>query len=63
MISNAKATIVEEHLWYYMTQSLRDKSVVTFPNDVSPNVNVITRPEFELSHNDFVIQDVIPYVK
>ena len=43
---NAKAILLEEQLWYYLTHSWEDKGVHTFPKGICPKVNVIlfTRP-------------------
>ena len=46
---NAKAILIEEQ-WYYLTQSLKDKGVHTFPKGICPKVNVIVRLEFELAY-------------
>ena len=46
--ANAKAIILAEHLWYYLTHSWEDKGVHTFPKGICPKVNVIARLEYEL---------------
>ena len=40
---NAKAILQEEQLWYYLTYSLEDKGVHTFPKGICPKVNVIAQ--------------------
>ena len=44
-LSNAKLIYIEEHKWYYLTHSLEDKDVHTFPKASSPEVDVITQVE------------------
>ena len=46
---NAKAIIIEEQQWYYLTHSWEDKGVYTFPKGICPKVNVIARLQFELT--------------
>ena len=36
---NAKSILLEEQYWYYLTHSLEDKGVHTFPNGICPKVN------------------------
>ena len=55
MLSNAKAILLEEQLWYYLTYSWEDKGVHTFPNSICPKVNVIARLEFELAYYDSAV--------
>ena len=43
---NAKAILLEEQLWYYLTHSWEDKGVHTFPKGICPKVNVIARLEY-----------------
>ena len=45
----AKA-ILPEQLWWYLTHSLEDKEVHTFPKRICQKVNVIVRPEVELAY-------------
>ena len=47
---NAKNVLVEEQEWYYLTNSLGDKDVHTFPKDSGPNVYIIVRLEFKLTN-------------
>ena len=47
---NAKAILLEEQLWYYLTHSWEDKGVHTFPKGIFPKVNVIARLEYELAY-------------
>ena len=49
MLFNAKAILLEEQLWYYLTHSWEDKGVHTFPKGICPKVNVIARLEYELA--------------
>ena len=39
-----------------------DKTVYTFSNCISPNVNIIARLEFELAYFDIAVQHVSYYV-
>ena len=52
---NAKATLLEEQLWYYLTHSWEDKGVHTFPKGICPKVNVIARLESELAYYDSAV--------
>ena len=52
---HAKAILLEEQYWYYLTHSLEDKGVHTFPQDISLNVNVIAWLEFELAYYDSTV--------
>ena len=45
---NAKAILVEEQQWYYLTQSQADKEVHTFPKSIGQKVNIIVQLEFVL---------------
>ena len=47
---NAKAILLEEQWWYYLTHSWEDKGVHTFPKDICPKVNVIARLEYGLAY-------------
>ena len=38
---NAKAILLEEQSWYYLTHSWEDKGVHSFPKGICPKVNVI----------------------
>ena len=42
--------------WYYLTHSWGNKWFHTFPKDISPKVNKITRLEFELAYDDVTVQ-------
>ena len=42
--------ILLEEQWYYITHSLEDKGVHTFPKGICPKVNVIARLEYELAY-------------
>ena len=52
---NAKAILLEEQQWYYVTHSWEDKGVHTFPKSICPKVNVIARVDFELPHNNSAV--------
>ena len=52
---NAKAILLEEHYWYYLTHSWEDKGVHTFPKGICPKVNVIARLEYELAYYDSAV--------
>ncbi len=53
--ANAKAIVLEEQLWYYLTHSLEDKGVHTFPKGICPKVNIIARLEYELAYYDSAV--------
>ena len=53
MLFNAKAILLEEQWWCYLTHNWGDKGVHTFPKGICPKVNVIARLEFELACYDF----------
>ena len=52
---NAKAILLEEQSWYYLTHSWEDKGVHTFPKGICPKVNVIARLEYELANYDSAV--------
>ena len=52
---NAKAIILEEQQWYYLTHSWEDKRVHTFSKGICPKVNVIARLEYELAYYDSAV--------
>ena len=52
---NAKAILVEEQSWYYLTHSWEDKGVHNFPKGICPKVNVIARLEYELAYYDSAV--------
>ena len=52
MLFNAKAILLEEEQWYYLTHSWEDKEVHTFPKGICSKVNVIERLEYELAYYD-----------
>ena len=52
---NAKAILVEGHLWYY--------SIHTFPKGISLKVNITMRLEFKLIYDNVIVQDVNHYAK
>ena len=47
---NAKAILLDEPMWYYLTRSWENKRVHTFPKGIYLKVNVIARLELELAH-------------
>ena len=55
MLFNAKAILLEEQKWYYLTHSCEDKGVNTLPKGICPKVNVIARLEYELAYYDSAI--------
>ena len=57
---NAKAILLEEQLWYYLTHSWEDKGVHTFPKGICPKVNVIARLEYELAYYDSMALTITP---
>ena len=52
---NAKAILLEEQLWYYLTHSWEDKGAHTFPRGICPKVNVIARLGYELAYYDSAV--------
>ena len=58
---NAKAILIEEQQWYYLTHSWEDKGIHTFPKVICPKVNIIGWPEFELTYYDSAVQHVNHY--
>ena len=50
---NAKAILLEEQRWCYLTHSREDKGVYIFSKGIGPKVNVIAQLEFELACYDF----------
>ncbi len=63
MLFNAKAILLEEQFWYYLTHSLEDKGVHTFLKGICPKVNVIPRLEYELAFNDSAVHCIFPSLK
>ena len=59
---NVKAIIEEEQLWYYFIYSWEEKKVYTFPESISPKVNVILQLDFELSYLVAAVQHLSDYV-
>ena len=47
---NAKAILLEEQQWYYLTHSWEDKGVYIFPKGICLKVNVIAQLEYELAY-------------
>ena len=56
-----KMTLLEEQLWYFLTNSFEDKGVHTFPKGICPKVNVIARLEYELAYYDSVVHRFYHY--
>ena len=52
---NAKAILLEEHQWYYLTHRWEDKGVHIFPKGICPKVNVIAQLEYELAYYDSAV--------
>ena len=52
---NAKAILLEEQEWYYLTHSWEDKGVHTFPKGIWPKMNVIARLEYEFAYYDSAV--------
>ena len=52
---NAKAILLEELRWCYLTHSWEDKGVHTFPKGICPKVNVIAWLEFKLAYYDSAV--------
>ena len=53
---NAKAILLEEQQWHYLTHSWKDKGVPTFPMGICLKVNVIAQLEFKLTYYDSAVQ-------
>ena len=60
---NAKAILLEEQKWYYLTHSLEDKGVHTFPKGLCPKVNVMARLDFEFAYYDSAVRRFNHYTK
>ena len=45
-----KIIVVEEQQWSYLTHNWDDQGFHTFPKGISPKVNIIAQPEFELAY-------------
>ena len=58
---SAKALLVEEQQWYYLSLCWGNKKVQYFSKGISPKVNIITRLEFERAYYDVLIQHVSHY--
>ena len=52
---NAKAILLEEQLWCYLTHCWENRGVHAFPNGICPKVNVIARLVFKLAFNDSAV--------
>ena len=50
---NGKANHVQEQWWYYFTYGCWSKRIHTFPESISPKVNLITQLEFEPTYLPF----------
>ena len=59
---NAKAILLEEQWWYYLTHSWEDKGVHTFPKSICPKVNVIAWLEYELEYYDSAVHRFNHYI-
>ena len=58
-VFNAKAIILEEQQWCYLTYSWE---VHAFPMGISPKVNVIANLEFEFTNYDSAVQRFNQYI-
>ena len=58
---NAKTIVIEEQFWYYLSHSLRDNWVYSFPKDSRRKVDVIIRLEFEIALYDIAVELFKPY--
>ena len=58
---NAKVILVEELLWYALTDSWGDKWLHTFPKGISMKVNLIDRLDFDHAYHHVTIQQVCYY--
>ena len=56
---DAKQSLLEERYDSIQPVSAGDKVVQTFPNSISPKINVIVRQEFELAYYDIKIHYVM----
>ena len=52
---NAKAILLEEQSWWYLTNTRLNKGVNAFPQGICPKVNVRVRLEFELAYDDSAV--------
>ena len=59
----AKAILVEEQKWYYLTYCLWDKGDHIFVNGFSPKVNVIARLGFELAYLEAIVKHFSFYTR
>ena len=60
---NAKAILLEEQLWYYLTHSWEDKEIHTFPKGINPKVNIIARLEYKPPYYDSAVHQFNHYTK
>ena len=51
---SAKAILLKEQLWYYLTHIWEDKGI-NIPKGICPKVNVIARLEYELAYYDSAV--------
>ena len=58
----AKAILLEEQWWYYLTHSWEDKGVHTFPKGICPKVDVIARLEYKLAYYDSAVHRFNQYI-
>ena len=52
---SAKAILLDEQLWYYLTHSWENNGVSTFPKGICPKVNVIAWLEYKLAYYDSAV--------
>ena len=60
-IFNAKAILIKEEQWYYLTHSWKDNGVHAFPKVISLKVNVIVWLEFKLSYFEATVEHFSHY--
>ena len=57
-----KPFLVEEQLWYYLTNSWGNKCVHTFSKNNSPTMNTIAQLEFEHAYYNLTVQHISHYI-
>ena len=58
---NAKATLVDNKQWYYLTHNWGDKGIQTFPKGISLKVTVIVQLEIKLTYFEATVQHFSHY--
>ena len=59
---NNKPIFLEGKQCYYLTHCWGMRRFITFPEDISPKVNVVARLEFELVYDVIAVQHVSPNI-